>query len=58
MMGWQRKITYTLVEEKRKLPTKVKILTSRVSFSEHETEHAIVEMEKNKKKIHFNIIPN
>ena len=56
-MGWQRKVTYTLVEEKRKLSTKVKILTSRVSFSKHEKEQAIVEMEKIKKKNHFNAIP-
>ena len=44
MVDWQRKVTNTLVEEKRHLSTEIKILTSRVFCLEHKKEQAISEL--------------
>jgi uncharacterized membrane protein len=51
MVDWQRKVTNTLVEEKRHLSTEIKILTSRLCCLEHEKEQAISEYKTLKKKL-------
>src|SRR5688572_27272868 len=51
MCEWQRKVTNTLLEEKRQLATEIKILNSRVCCLEYEKGQAITELKRLKKKL-------